>query len=69
MDGLVDGLAGVFVMCGAARLMEGWSSVVVLQEVTANHRELRWSKGWCGERHGKGVLLSASGVTQEGERE
>ncbi len=43
--GMVDLLLGwLFVMCGAAWLMEGWSSVVALQEVITNHRELRWSK-------------------------
>lgn len=67
--GLVGGLAGVLVMCGAARLMGGWSFVVVLQEVAANHGELRWSKASVVSVTGKGVPLSASGVTQEGERE
>jgi hypothetical protein len=68
MGGLVVGMAGVLVMCGAAWLMGGWSSVVALQEVTANHRELRRSKAGVVSVTGKGVPVSASGVIQEGER-
>jgi hypothetical protein len=56
------GLAGVLVMCGAAWLMGGWSSVVALQGVAANHRELRRSRAGVVSVTGKGVLLSASGV-------
>jgi hypothetical protein len=52
---------------GAAQMMEVWSSVVALQGVAANHRKLLRSRAVVVSVAGKGVMLSASGVTQEGE--
>jgi hypothetical protein len=59
------GLAG----SGAVRVMEvGWSSGAALRGVVSNHRALRPLTAVRGERHGKGALMSASGVDREDER-
>ena len=59
------GLAG----SGAVRVMEvGWPSGTALRGVVSNHRALRPLTAVRGERHGKGALVSASGVDREDER-
>jgi hypothetical protein len=59
------GLAG----SGAVRVMEvGWPSGAALRGVVSNHRALRPLTAVRGERHGKGALMSASGVDREDER-
>ena len=59
----VEEMIGLFLMrCCAGD--GGRSSVVALQEGATNHREVRRSRAVRAERYGKGVPLSASGVTQ-----
>jgi hypothetical protein len=46
-----------------------WTSVVALQGEITNHPQAAAVKSCGGERCGRRRALSASGVTQEGERE
>jgi len=49
---------------GVGRLVVRWPSVVALQEEATNHPKVLRSRAVVGSVAGKGVPLSASGMTQ-----
>jgi hypothetical protein len=53
---------------GGAGASGRWSSAVALQGEAANHRKVRRSRAEVLSVAGKGALVSASGMGQEGER-